>query len=155
MGAAALALVLLLPATLASYVFLLLIALAAYEWAAFCALRQPLHRAIFSLTVVSVAWVAFSCAGNQIFEHRVLMTAATWWVLAAFWIISIQVYGKPKLPAWLIGLLGGFVLVSAYVGVLVLLELRPALVVLFLAVWSADVFAYCGGRSSSNTSMPT
>ena len=138
---AALALMLFfLPAVYAVVAFMLIAALAAWEWSRLAS-SSRLGRVMFPL------WI-LACCGLCLLYPRVQLLlcilAAGFWLLAPIWLARCW-----PLPHGLIAyLVGTIVLVPAWIGMVRLHAVGPwTLLAVMALVWAADIAAYFSGRA--------
>ncbi|MGE0860298.1 MAG: phosphatidate cytidylyltransferase [Gammaproteobacteria bacterium] len=116
---------------------------AALEFARLAGPVSRLEAGIYALCVMGLA-----VAGARLAPVALLWLGVAWWLTAAAWVIRYQARGAPapRSRPLLFGV-GLMCLVPALVAVHSLLVRDPKLLLaLFALVWSADVFAYAGGR---------
>jgi len=141
------ALLLLGHGPLITLVFLAILACAAAEWALLAAGSSRLRLVLFVTVIIVASLVVIALPLN--WQVRVLLLAAGFWMLALALLWRVEAT-TGALPGWPVGWLtaGGFALVPAFLGLVVLQDLDPWLLPqLFLLVVTADTAAYFGGRA--------
>lgn len=116
---------------------------AALEFARLAGPVSRLEAGIYAICVMGLAAV-----GARFATVAFLWLGLAWWLVAAAWVIRYQASGAPAPRSRpLLFAIGLLCLVPALVAVHSLLARDPRLLLaLFALVWSADVFAYAGGR---------
>ncbi|MGR8918506.1 MAG: phosphatidate cytidylyltransferase [Gammaproteobacteria bacterium] len=136
-----------LPTAGAVAVFLAVVGLAAREWAALAGLAHGLPQHAYALVVVALCALSWWASGPHV-PAVALACGMAWWLLAAAWIIGYQQRGRPAAVGvgWM-SLAGLAVFLPALAAIAWLLGQSPWHLLAMLAiVWSADIFAYVGGR---------
>ncbi len=130
---------------------LLLIALAAWEWAGLVPLQHGLQRLLYIASVVLVLSVTWQFASQDLFVYGLLWLTLGWWLFALYWISYPGLIDAARTStSWLKIILGWLLLASTWLA-LVVLHSRPdhgpywVLFVMSL-VWVADSGAYFSGR---------
>lgn len=141
LAAAVLLVIFLAPHTLVMWVLAALMLAAAWEWSAFPGFSSlPSRCAYVAFIAGGLALVWFS---STVRTDTVLYAAALWWCLALLWIVTLPARANRALTA----LAGLFVLVPAWVALVLLHEYEPLWILfLLLLVVAADVGAYFAGR---------
>ncbi len=139
-----------LPLPVMGGLFALILFGAALEWAQLAGFVARVSRFIYASSTVAVA---VACAlwlrGAHTPLTVMLAIGCAWWCVAAAWVIHYQIHEEPKLSDRLrLALCGWLALIPALVALLALLSRGPSLLLaLFALVWSADIFAYFGGKT--------
>ncbi|GMG87509.1 phosphatidate cytidylyltransferase [Biformimicrobium ophioploci] len=131
------------------------ILIAGWEWANLASLNRAL-RFVFIATLgaalIGVAQYVFDMnfsAGDEDRAQRVLVVACFWWALALLWVQGYPASALLWGNRWVRGVIGLFVLVPAWLSVVILRGMEQgAWVVLFVVavVAAADVGAYFVGK---------
>lgn len=140
----------LLPPLWAVLAFALVFLIGAWEWAGFGALRQPLTRALYTLSVALVLYAGWRWSGDSPHLIILLSAACAWWLVAFLWLIFAPAWNRPALTL----VCGLAVLAPAFVA-LARLQISSAgfargpVIVLWLVlmVCAADIGAYFAGRA--------
>jgi phosphatidate cytidylyltransferase len=140
----------LLPAFWAVLAFAAVFTIGAWEWAGFGALRTPLARALYTLSVALALGLSWRWSADSAHLIVLLSAACAWWVVAFFWLSLAPTWNRPMLTL----LCGLAVLAPAFVA-LARLQIsaggfaRGPLIVLWLIlmVCAADIGAYSAGRA--------
>lgn len=142
-GAALLVVLFVLPPLAAEAVIAAFFLAAAWEWSGFLALGGVAGRlayvAVIAALLVTVGWVL----PRETAVEVVLRIGLAWWFAALIWVFF---YPTPiaRPVRWLCGAL---VMVPAYVALISLYSLQPAVLLFVLViVWAADVGAYFAGK---------
>jgi phosphatidate cytidylyltransferase len=119
------------------------------EWAAFGALRKPLARALYTLSVALALYLSWRWTDDSAHLIILLSAACAWWVIAFFWLSLAPAWNRPVLTL----VCGLAVLMPAFVA-LARLQIsagfaRGPIIVLWLVlmVCAADIGAYSAGRA--------
>jgi phosphatidate cytidylyltransferase len=150
LGALLLLGIFLLPPFWAVLAFGAIFTIGAWEWAGFGALRNPLLRALYALTVALALLAAWRWALDSRHLIILLSAACAWWVIAFLWLSLAPAWNRPTLTL----VCGLAVLAPAFVA-LARLQIsaggfaRGPLIVLWLVlmVCAADIGAYFAGRA--------
>lgn len=142
-GVALLVVLFVLPPLAAEIVIAAFFLAAAWEWSGFLALGGAIGRlsyvAVIAALLVTVGWVLPREAAVEV----VLRIGLAWWFAALIWVFF---YPTPiaKPIGWLCGAL---VMIPAYIALISLYTLQPAVLLFVLViVWAADVGAYFAGK---------
>ncbi len=149
--------ILFLPSDLLALVLGALVLLGAQEMAGLCHLRRPTAIALYSAVIAALlclVWWALRAAPLAALQWAM----GIWWVTITLVLIARRrdlVRVEQRRPAML--LLGGLILVSAWISVVRLHEMGeygPLLVLyLFVLIWGADTAAYFAGRRFGTTKL--
>ena len=137
-------------------VLLLVIALAAWEWAGLAGIDNMLGRALYTIVLIGLN-AGFGWAIEQGFDPMPVL-----WIAVPFWLWALLVVLRYPVPlpgngsGWFVGLIGIPALLLPWLALLLLHRLPgsgPAsipgpvwVVALVLVIWGADVAAYFSGR---------
>jgi phosphatidate cytidylyltransferase len=139
----------LLPPFWAVLAFGVVFVIGAWEWAAFGALRKPLARALYTLSVALALYLSWRWTDDSAHLIILLSAACAWWVIAFFWLSLAPAWNRPVLTL----VCGLAVLMPAFVA-LARLQIsagfaRGPIIVLWLVlmVCAADIGAYSAGRA--------
>ncbi|MEQ8662960.1 MAG: phosphatidate cytidylyltransferase [Gammaproteobacteria bacterium] len=137
-----------LPAAFTFFLFTLVGVLGGVEWAALAGVPAGARRLAYAVLPAALAWLLWSGAGGAHGLAGAVVAGCAWWLVAIAWVLGYQRTGRPGAPRPAVLLaLGLLVLVPALAALGWLLARAPLLVLaLFAIVWSADIFAYFGGR---------
>jgi phosphatidate cytidylyltransferase len=142
-GVALLVVLFVLPPLAAEIVIAAFFLAAAWEWSGFLSLGGAIGRlsyvAVIAALLVTVGWVLPREAAVEV----VLRIGLAWWFAALIWVFF---YPTPiaKPIGWLCGAL---VMIPAYIALITLYTLQPAVLLFVLViVWAADVGAYFAGK---------
>ncbi|MFQ5983147.1 MAG: phosphatidate cytidylyltransferase, partial [Woeseiaceae bacterium] len=103
---------------------------------------NALRLAYVGLIAALLAAVSVS-VGDDFAVSVVLKVAFAWWLIALLWVFMFPT-PIPKLAGWICGAL---VLIPAYLAIILLYSLQPALLLfVLLIVWAADIGAYFTGK---------
>lgn len=134
------------PGTLAA-VLAVFLGLAALEWAALCGWSR-LGSLAFVCATLAVATGLWAAVGSSALQQLVLVPTVAGWIAAGFAVMRAE-QGRTALPRapWQLALLGLWVLVPLWLGLLWLHAADPALLLALLGlIWIADSAAYFAGR---------
>lgn len=145
-----------LPTHLLALVFLLVVAIGAWEWSALAGLQTCSLRTAYVAAVAVVIVLLYPALQTAWLVYVILAVALVWWVGALTWINHLEARAEPPggcevdRPDWRLLLIGFVVLVPTWAA-LVLLHRNgtPGLYLmlsLFVIVWGADSGAYFAGR---------
>lgn len=145
-GALVLCILFATPGTLAG-VLAIFLGLAALEWASLCGWPRlgSLSFVVLTLALATGLWAAAQSAALQ---QVVLVPTVAGWIAAGVAVVRAE-RGHAALPraAWQLALLGIWVLVPLWLGLLWLHAADPALLLALLGlIWIADSAAYFAGR---------
>jgi phosphatidate cytidylyltransferase len=139
----------LLPPFWAVLAFGVVFVIGAWEWAGFGALRKPLARALYTLSVALALYLSWRWTDDASHLIILLSAACAWWVIAFFWLSLAPAWNRPVLTL----VCGLAVLIPAFVA-LARLQIsagfaRGPIIVLWLVlmVCAADIGAYSAGRT--------
>ena len=137
-----LAVLFVVPASIAEAVIALLVIGAAWEWSGLLSNPGRTKRTAFIILIVLLLGVA--AALNKDVVTLILQAAMAWWLVAFIWTVFYPT-PIPDLLRWVCGVL---VLIPLYLAIIELYRAGP-LVLLFalIIVWAADIGAYFTGRS--------
>jgi phosphatidate cytidylyltransferase len=131
-----------LPPALAQLAFAAIILAGAWEWSGFLKLEARNMR-LFYVALIAVVLAAFAFLANDVVVDMVLSVALAWWLIALIWAFNFPT-PIPRLVGWICG---GLVLIPAYLAIVSLYAVQPALLLFVLViVWAADIGAYFVGK---------
>jgi phosphatidate cytidylyltransferase len=135
-----------LPPVAFASICLLLVAVAAWEWAAFMGWENYRWR----LAYIALMLLALILTQRFLPLIIVILLATFWWFGLFAYVVYLR-YCKTTLPVWpkwLTGFAGLITLIPCW-GALILLQQRSPKILLFLLllVWITDIAAYFGGKS--------
>ena len=150
------ALILWAPTHIFALATLMVITLAAREWARLADLQYTLSHIIYTLCI-PVLCVLIYLFVDQTLKIAVLQITFIWWLLALFSVLAYQQQRLilPQHAIWLL-LIGMLVLVPTWLSLVMLHELPagPAWVLALCAIiWLADSIAYFAGRQWGKTRL--
>lgn len=132
-----------LPPAIAQGVFAALILAGAWEWSGFLRPEKAAVRLVYVGLIAALLAAASVGLANEFAVGVVLKVALAWWLIALFWVFMFPT-PIPKLASWICGAL---VLIPAYLAIMSLYSLQPALLLFVLViVWVADIGAYFTGK---------
>lgn len=132
-----------LPAAIAQGVFAALILAGAWEWSGFLRPEKAAVRFVYVGLIAALLVAASVGLANEFAVGVILKVALAWWLIALFWVFVFPT-PIPKLAGWICGAL---VLIPAYLAIMSLYSLQPALLLFVLIiVWVADIGAYFAGK---------
>ncbi|MBS0394989.1 MAG: phosphatidate cytidylyltransferase [Proteobacteria bacterium] len=137
-----------LPARLGAAFLTAVLALGAWEWAAFAGLTGAAARLGYVVAVGALGALAWAATGSRAAWLGAMQLAALWWAVAFAW-LAWRPHAVTRLAA---ALAGAAVLVPAWLGLtrLILHGTPPhgawLLLYMLLIVWAADIGAYFAGR---------
>ena len=144
-----------LPSTALAAIFVIIVALGAWEWAPLAGLTRLRSKILYVILVIACAGALYRYAGDgQNFSREivqpVLGLACLWWCFALLWVRSFP--GSAGLWDSRLGrsFMGILILVPAWFAAVYLLTLEArnaVMVVLVLVVAAADIGAYFTGKS--------
>ena len=140
----------LLPPVWAAAAFGVVFTIAAWEWAAFGALKSAGPRAAYAAGIALLMLLAWTWTAEPLHRQMLLVAACLWWITALAWLLA-----APERHHRLLALLCGLmVLVPAFTALARLLVATrgiasgaQAVLWLVLLVIAADIGAYFAGRS--------
>lgn len=133
-----------LPGWAAAFVFALVVALAAWEWAKLLGLGNT-RRIVFAwATLAAAEYLAVSHIVDTAFPFLCALSVAFWVLLAPFWL-----HGHWRLKSeWLGYIVGWCVILPTWAALLMIYRKSPWILLAAMAsVWIADSFAYFTGRA--------
>ena len=144
-----------LPASALAAIFVVIIALGAWEWSQLAGLTHMRTKLLYVILVVACAGAMYRYAGDgQNFSREVVQPvvglACLWWCFALLWVKSYPASAGLWNSRLARSLMGVLILVPAWFAAVYLLnvEARNAvMVVLVLIVAAADIGAYFSGKS--------
>lgn len=150
LGAALLAGLFWLPPPWTVLAFAAVMTLAAWEWAAFGALRGRTARLAYVAGMAALLWLAWLWTGSPTHLRLLLSLACIWWIIAFLWVTLAAGRTRPALAL----ICGVPVLVPAFIA-LARLQVSPRGIAkgpemvlwMVLLVCAADIGAYFAGRS--------
>jgi phosphatidate cytidylyltransferase len=132
-----------LPPAIAQGVFAALILAGAWEWSGFLRPEKAAVRFVYVGLIAALLAAASVGLANEFAVGVILKVALAWWLIALFWVFVFPT-PIPKLAGWICGAL---VLIPAYLAIMSLYSLQPALLLFVLIiVWVADIGAYFTGK---------
>ena len=132
-----------LPPAIAQGVFAALILAGAWEWSGFLRPEKAAVRFVYVGLIAALLAAASVGLANEFAVGVILKIALAWWLIALFWVFVFPT-PIPKLAGWICGVL---VLIPAYLAIMSLYSLQPALLLFVLIiVWVADIGAYFTGK---------
>jgi phosphatidate cytidylyltransferase len=141
--AALLVVLFVLPAVAVKLVIAALILVGAWEWSGFLKLESLAVQFVY-VGLMAVLLGALAVLADDRTIDMVFKIALVWWLVAMLWVFMFPT-PIPKAVAWICGAL---VLIPAYVAIITLYSLHPAMLLFVLIiVWAADVGAYFAGKS--------
>ncbi len=158
--------ILALPTPYFTVVIAFIVLIGAWEWGRLMGLRSDALRLGWMALVLAImvfsAWL-ITLPGMR---HAIMAAAVLWWCVALLWIrrfgqnpaaFTLQVPGVANVrfpPHFLLGMLGIFTLVPAWLALVILhgsaLSGEVFVLLLMLLVWGADSGAYVAGRLWGN-----
>ncbi|MGE0485776.1 MAG: phosphatidate cytidylyltransferase [Gammaproteobacteria bacterium] len=138
----------LLPALATRALFVGVVFLGALEWARLGGLEDWRIRAIYAASVPLTVLLLTHLVPVAVSAPAALALGCAAWVGAAVWVTVFQWRGRPAATArGAVAFSGWLLMATALAAMLVLRASGPGHVLAFLIlVWSADSFAYFGGR---------
>ena len=131
-----------LPAVAVKLVIAALILVGAWEWSGFLNLHANRARLSY-VGLIAVLLAAVVGLANDVAVDMVLKIALAWWLVALIWVFNFPT-PIPRPAGWICGVL---VLIPAYLAIVSLYMLQPALLLFVLIiVWAADIGAYFAGK---------
>jgi len=121
-----------------------IVGLGAWEWAKLSGYQGP-PRFVYAggvLVLLIGAWFLPPAA--------VLVAGSLWWMISLILVLRYPAAAQSWSPGWVGALIGVFVLVPAWTGLLVLKSLPDntwLILLLFFLVWGTDIGAYFSGRA--------
>lgn len=146
-GAGLLVVLFVLPPLAAKIMVAAFFLAAAWEWSGFLSLARVPGRlsyvALIAVLIVTVEWLLPRVLPREAVEDVVLRIGLAWWFAALVW-----AFFWPTRIAKPIGwICGALVMVPAYVALVELYHLQPAvLLFVLIIVWAADIGAYFAGK---------
>ncbi len=132
-----------LPPAIAQGAFAALILAGAWEWSGFLRPEKAAVRFVYVGLIAALLVAASVGLANEFAVGVILKVALAWWLIALFWVFVFPT-PIPKLAGWICGAL---VLIPAYLAIMSLYSLQPALLLFVLIiVWVADIGAYFTGK---------
>ncbi len=131
------------PPAITQGVFAALILAGAWEWSGFLRPEKAAVRLVYVGLIAALLAAGSVGLANEFAVGIVLKVALAWWLIALFWVFMFPT-PIPKLAGWICGAL---VLIPAYLAIMSLYLLQPALLLFVLIiVWVADIGAYFTGK---------
>lgn len=128
----------------------LVLTVAAWEWARLADYAGPVRYAY------ALAMVILLAGSTLLPPLAVLGLGAAWWIAAFFLVISYPRSTNLWSSRIVCSLLGAFILVPGFVGLIELKRLPDStflILLLFLLIWGADVGAYFAGRAFGRSKL--
>jgi len=136
--------------------FILVIAMGAWEWSALTGLKSFALRAGYLAAVVAIMLAIYPFMGSHLLIYSILSIAVVWWITSLIWINQAESQSELSRtsgggdPDWKMLLLGIVVLVPTWTALILLHKNGTAgiylMLSLFAIVWGADTGAYFAGR---------
>lgn len=143
----AVALIMYAPLAWLTAALTVVVALAAYEWAAlsgYSRLAIKVAYAGITLLLCGVSYVIGQCLGWNELLWVLALVAAVWWLS----ILTLIVAGRYSMPRTLKAFCGWLTLIPSLFAAVSIAHARPALLLwLFTLIWAADIGAYFAGRA--------
>ena len=144
------ALVLYCPTPIFSYIVLLLLLPAAYEWARLSGLRTAAACLCYTILCASLILFAIHFPLPEGYNAWVYLAALCWWLVAGAWLIAYQ-RNRFIIRSRVLKLIIGLLTLLPPWFALTELHGTPAsgpqwVLLLFLLVWAADIGAYISGK---------
>ncbi len=131
-----------LPAIAVKLIIAALMLTGAWEWSGFLKLETTRARIAYVGLIASLLAAMVGLADERGVE-MLLTVALAWWLVALLWVFMFPT-PIPKIAGWTCG---GLVLIPAYVAIISLYSLQPALLLFVLIiVWGTDIGAYFVGK---------
>ena len=138
-----------MPTTYFSYLLLVFVALAAWEFTSLIKLQNIFLQLLYTMSIVAVALIAKSL---EVSLNLVLYISIAWWVLNLYWVLSypakINLWFKPLIVRLISGIL---LLVPMWLALSALHQNpdlgAPWFLLLMLIIWGADSGAYITGKA--------
>jgi phosphatidate cytidylyltransferase len=131
-----------LPPMIAKLAFAAMILIGAWEWSGLLKLQRRIARLGF-VALIAALLVTFVLVADDVAVDVVLKVALAWWLIALIWVFNFPT-PIPKMAGWICGVL---VLIPAYLAIVSLYSMAPAMLLFVLIiVWAADVGAYFVGK---------
>lgn len=130
------------PPVAVKAIFALLILAGAWEWSGFLKLESRNLRFAY-VGLIAALLTAVVGLADEVTVEMVLKVALAWWLVALVWVFRFPT-PIPRPAGWICGAL---VLIPAYLAIVSLHSLQPALLLFVLViVWAADIGAYFMGK---------
>ncbi len=136
--------------------FILVVAVGAWEWSALTGLHSFTFRAGYLAVVVAIMLAIYPFMGSHLLIYSILSIAVVWWITSLIWINQAESQSELSRtsgggdPDWKMLLLGIVVLVPTWTALILLHKNGTAgiylMLSLFAIVWGADTGAYFAGR---------
>jgi phosphatidate cytidylyltransferase len=131
-----------LPPVAVKVVFALLILTGAWEWSGFLKLASTVSRVVY-VGMIAALLASFTVLADGVAVDIIFKIALGWWLIALIWVFNFPT-PIPEVAGWICGAL---VLVPAYLAIISLYSIQPALLLFVLViVWAADIGAYFIGK---------
>ncbi len=131
-----------MPALAVKVVIAALILAGAWEWSGFLKLDSQVARLGY-VGLMAVLLAAVVGLADERTVELVFKAALAWWLVALLWLFMFPT-PIPRIAGWICGAL---VLIPAYVAIISLYTVQPALLMFVLIiVWTADIGAYFAGK---------
>jgi phosphatidate cytidylyltransferase len=131
-----------LPSALTKAVIGVLMLAAAWEWSGFLELKNTATRLVYAGLIGVMLGLGVLLA-SEVTVDIVFKVALAWWLIAMIWVFNFPT-PIPKVAGWICGAL---VLIPAYLAIVSLYSIQPAMLLFVLViVWAADIGAYFIGK---------
>ncbi|OTQ59179.1 phosphatidate cytidylyltransferase [Gilliamella sp. A7] len=149
------------PLSIFSYLIITVCGIAAWEWTNFLAITKPLHKIVFTFSVVILLVLVYLIPNMELIKYRlfhyIICISIMWWLVALLLVIGYPNSAKYWANSQPIKLLFAFfTLFPFFVGMIELRSLNYAfnpyigavwLLYVFVLVWATDTGAYFVGRA--------
>lgn len=143
------------PAEVVFYALLLVVTIAAWEWARLSGVLNPFARALYALFIVSISYLSNQwVTQHPQLLHTILSISVVFWLLASYYMFSKGPRGVQSQLSWLKLLLGILVLLPPIMALVYLREQSHLWLLYSLSiVWVADIGAYFSGKRFGKTKL--
>lgn len=152
MAAVCVAVVLLAPVPVFIVFVGVIVALAGWEWANFCDIHGQLGRWLYAGALITVGCaIGFSLSWiPMLTAQTVFIASGIWWAIALLWVQGYPASAVLWRSQWMRALMGGMVILPAWLGLTVLRQLEMGqwlVLAVVVIVAAADIGAYFSGRA--------